>query len=646
MSTINLLGQDTIDKIAAGEVIERPASIVKELVENAIDAHADAVTIEIRGGGIELIRITDNGEGIEPEQIPKAFLRHATSKISSADDLLTVRSLGFRGEALSSISAVSQVELITKRPGALIGSRYRIEGGREIGLEEIGAPEGSTFLVRNVFYNTPARKKFLKSAVTEANTICDLTEHIALSHPDISFKVIVNGQTKMHTSGNHNLADMIYSIYGRETAAALIRTEAEADGMRITGYIGNPSLSRGNRGFENYFVNGRYIRSNLITKAIEEGYAGFLMQHRYPFTVLYLEMDGSLVDVNVHPAKREVRFSEQEKIFDLFSRAVREALTGKEMIPEVSPAAQKELLQEQKEEKKQQTETFSHAPEPFEQIRRSFFSRHDSPYEPKYPSHSYPGSILPSGTAFRENPAGCKTEKTAETSGTQEIRNREMQDTGVPEKTDGRQKQMELFDDRLLSRQNVPEHRIIGQIFDTFWLVEFRDHLYMIDQHAAHEKVIYEQLCARMEAKQATSQMVSPPLIVTLTSGEESLLSDYMDYFRRIGFEIEQFGGKEYAISAVPDNLYGFSDALLFTQMLDTLSENQGHPSETFLYEKLAGMACKAAVKGKNHLSFQEASALITQLLSLEDPYHCPHGRPTIISMSRYEIEKKFKRIV
>ena len=634
MSHIHLLAQDTIDKIAAGEVIERPASIVKELVENAIDAGAGAVTIEIKGGGIELIRITDNGEGIEPDQIRNAFLRHATSKISRVEDLENIQSLGFRGEALASISAVSQVELITKRSDALTGIRYRIEGGREISMEEVGAPEGSTFLIRNVFYNVPARKKFLKSQVSEAGMISDLTAHIALSHPEISFKLISDNKVRLHTAGNNRLLDVIYSIYGREIASGVIPVEKTEDTLRLYGYIGSPSLSRGNRNYENYYVNGRYVRDKLLSGAIEEGYAGFLMQHRYPFTVLFLETAGSLVDVNVHPAKLQVRFARQETVRNLVQESIKGALTHKEIIPEATLIPDQELKQRAKDEQAERMEEAKTSPEPFEKIRRSFFARHDSPYEPKYPQHTAGiRETASSYTAGRDHGA-------APAAGTEKM------DPAPREDTDRQARQMQLFDDRLLSRENVPEHRIIGQVFDTFWLIEFRDELYIIDQHAAHEKVIYETLCRQMQQKEATSQQVSPPLMISLTPVEEEQLTAYMPAFEQIGFEISPFGGREYAISAVPANLYGFSDTLLFTQMLDTLSDHPDGAPEKFLYEKLAQMACKAAVKGHHRLSDAEARELIGQLLTLEDPYHCPHGRPTIISMSRNEMDRKFKRII
>lgn len=624
MSQIHLLEQETIDKIAAGEVIERPSSIVKELVENAIDAGANAVTVEIREGGTAFIRITDNGEGIEKEQVPTAFLRHATSKIRSVDDLLRVGSLGFRGEALSSIAAVSQVELITKTAGSLTGCRYLIEGGKEKGLEEIGAPEGSTFLVRNVFYNTPARKKFLKSAAAEAGYISDLLEHLALSHPEISFKFINSGQIKLHTSGNGSLKDIIYSIYGREIASNLLEVNLEREGVSLTGFIGKPLISRGNRNFENYFVNGRYVKSKIIAGAIEEGYRTFMMQHRYPFTVLDLSMDGSLLDINVHPTKMDLRFADNEKIYRLICEGIRGALTHRELIPNVSVG--REASQKEEKPRAKETEQRASIPEPFEKKRRDMLAE---------PSGGYleGEKTIP---VLKPSPIRQETKKEAAAS------------TPRPAVAKAAV-QMELFPDRekkLLSESSVPEHRLIGQVFDTYWIVQFRDSLYIIDQHAAHEKVMYERLRAGLKTREFTTQRVSPPIILSLSMQEEVLLKKYLHFFTEIGFEIEPFGGREYCISGVPGNFFGITDRDLFIEMLDSLSDASGQPSMELLQEKLATMACKSAVKGNSRMSAAEANALIRELLGLENPYNCPHGRPTIISMSRYELEKKFKRIV
>ena len=651
---IQLLDQNTINQIAAGEVVERPASVVKELMENAIDAGATAITVEIREGGIGFIRITDNGCGIPKQELSLAFKRHSTSKIRSAEDLLTVSSLGFRGEALSSIAAVSQVELITKTADSLTGSRYQIEGGVEKGLEEVGAPDGTTFISRNLFFNVPARRKFLKTAQTEGSHVADLVEKIALSHPEISIRLIVNNQNKLHTSGNHNLKDIIYTIYGREITANLIPLKIEHEVVRVTGFIGKPVIARGNRNFENYFINGRYIKSALISKAIEDGYKSYMMQHKYPFTMLHFEVEPEYIDVNVHPSKMELRFKDGETMYRVIQQAITEALSGKELIPQVT------LGNERKEEKAAVSEPVikkeepivpvkkaeTRAPEPFEVKRREVLGiaepRAPYPEKPKTPVPSYVQS--PNRPTVRPVTSYQSSENILKDKMIQKPKEEPRQETKPVPKQEA--KQMEMFDNRLLSEKSRFRHRLIGQVFDTYWLVEFNDNLYIIDQHAAHEKVLFEKNFASLKSREYTSQFISPPIILTLSMQEEELLKRHMKFFTDIGFEIEHFGGNEYAVRAVPDNLFSLAKKELLLEMLDGLTEeNMGTASET-IYNRIATMSCKAAVKGNHRLTDREANELIDQLLSLDNPYTCPHGRPTIISMSKYEMEKKFKRIV
>ena len=760
MRKIAVLDQNTIDKIAAGEVVERPSSVVKELVENAIDAGATAVTVEITDGGKKLIRITDNGAGIEADQIPLAFLRHATSKIEKVEDLEQIASLGFRGEALSSIAAVSQVELITKTPSAVSGSRYIIEGGVEHSLEELGAPEGTTFLVRNLFYNTPARSKFLKSDMTEANYIHTLMEQLALSHPEISFKYIQNRQVKLHSSGNYSVKDVIYSVYGRDITKSLLDAEFENDFMKITGFVGKPEIARGNRSFENYYINGRYVKNNIITKAIESAYKGFLMQHKFPFVSLQMQMEGNDLDVNVHPAKREVRFAREQEVYEAVYDTVRKALMGREMIPKVT-------LGKSEPVKKEEPVKPSSVPEPFEKKRREQLCGH-AEKEIKETgisgdrAYAGAGAFVPEKTkSWMERPAYQSTVKepsvsysashTTETKKPQvfsaseedlfqgtlrekqeeELKretetkrlaeeNRELKNTGCsqmkntvpvsentnqkkehwisekekpesedflsepaeithtsdsPEKTaqnletvisvetepgisaaesdqnshemaEQEPRQLELFEEKLLAPESRERIRLVGQIFDTYWLAQFGDNFYIIDQHAAHEKVYYERLVKSFREKTVDSQYLNPPLIVTLNLQEENILKENQKYFSQFGFEIEEFGGKEYRISAVPATLYGFSEEALFLEMLDQLSGSGEKDALDIFASRLATMACKAAVKGNHAMSAKEAEKLIDELLTLDNPYHCPHGRPTIISMTRTELEKKFKRIV
>lgn len=617
MPNIALLNQETIDKIAAGEVIERPSSVVKELVENAIDAKATAITVEIKEGGISFIRITDNGCGIDKEQVPLAFLRHSTSKIKSVEDLLSVSSLGFRGEALSSIAAISQVELITKTKEALLGTRYQIEGSIEKSIEEIGAPDGTTFLVHNIFYNTPARRKFLKTATTEGGYISDLMERMALSHPNISFKFISNGQTKLQTSGNGNVKEIIYHIYGRDIAGSLLPVTEENEYFKVTGFIGKPVVTRGNRNFESYFINGRYIKSKIILKGIEDAYKNFLMLHQYPFTVLYFEMDGELFDVNVHPTKMELRFQNGEIIYDTLKSSLEKVLYHKDLIPKVPIA----------EEKKPQKPTMlKTAPEPFETKRFEEVTRRNPKPTEQIKEPDVPKEII-------------SVEEKAEN----EINH-------IPE-PETPTHQMTLAEDvtygaQFLEADTKAKRKIIGQLFDTYWLVEFEDKLFIIDQHAAHEKVLYEKTMASLKEKEFSSQQISPPVVITVTMQEEVFLKKYMEEFEKLGYAIEHFGGKEYAICAVPANIFGVDVKQLFLEMFGELEKLNGKMTPDIILHQIATMSCKAAIKGNQRITKAEMEQLFDDLMKLENPYNCPHGRPTIISMSKYEIERKFKRIV
>ena len=619
MPNIAILNQETIDKIAAGEVVERPCSVVKELVENAIDAGSTAITVEIKEGGISFIRITDNGCGIERDQVAVAFYRHSTSKIRSAEDLLTVKSLGFRGEALSSISAVARVELITKTYDELTGTRYVIEGSKELSNEEIGAPDGTTFIVKDLFYNVPARRKFLKTAQTEGSYISDMVEKLALSHPDISFKFINNNQTKLHTSGNGNRKDIIYHIFGREISSSLLEVKHECEYFKVEGFIGKPVITRGNRNYENYFINGRYVKSNILSRAIEEAYKSFLMQHQYPFTVLYFTFFSEL-DVNVHPTKMELRFDNNNEIYVELCDTIYAILSHKEMIPEVpvdSTPAPKKIVHEYKEP----------IPEPFEKRRINEVRAAES-------RSVYGQSVTSTVKNYSATEPAAKAPETSTAYEPAQV-------------VTGTQQTLGDYDKVFLTESSKKQFSIIGQLFKTYWLIEFEDKLYIIDQHAAHEKVLYEKTMARLANKDFTSQRISPPIVMTLDARECEMLEKYRPQIEQFGYEVEHFGGKEYMISAIPDNLFNIDMKDLFIEMLDDFSNATGRQTPDIITEKVASMSCKAAVKGNDKLTLPEINKLIDELLSLDNPYNCPHGRPTIISMmSRYEIEKKFKRIV
>lgn len=656
MPEIQLLDQATINQIAAGEVIDRPSSVVKELLENAIDAKATAITVEIKDGGISFIRITDNGCGIEKDQVRKAFLRHATSKLHTIDDLLDIGSLGFRGEALSSIAAIAQVELISKPPEAMLGISYQIEDGEEKSLTQIGAPDGTTILVRNLFYHVPARKKFLKTAATEGNYINQLMENMAMLRPDISMRFINGGQNKLYTSGNGRLKDLIYTIYGREISSNVLEINYECPLFAVTGYIGKPIISRGNRTFENYYINGRFVKSRLIAVAIEQAYKPFMMQHRYPFTVLHIKIKPELIDVNVHPAKMEVRFQQENEIYELLAGAIENTLRGKEFIPDVSDdgKAEKKVQEKQK------------LPEPFEQRRLQAMkeiippppAEHKTQSEQKLPRNEEQPKV---SSKLSEPVCEYKAEKKqtikdsdSKWESASGIHKRIGQDVSQtvnqmptqPEQKLEKPEQQTLFTEPLLSEKARIHHRLIGQLFDTYWLIQYGNQLYIMDQHAAHEKVNYERLMEAYRKKERITQFVSPPMVISLTRAEEAILEEFKSEFERIGFTIEPYGGREYAISEIPANLYGINEKELFLEMLSDLEDRGSMQPSELIASKLASMSCKAAIKGGQKISFQEADALVSQLLTLENPYACPHGRPTIITMTKYELEKKFKRIV
>ena len=645
---INVLSQATIDKIAAGEVVERPLSVVKELVENSIDSGASAISVEIKDGGKSLIRVTDNGCGIPRDQLALAFLRHSTSKIDDTSDLMDIHSLGFRGEALSSISAVSRVELITKPQDQFMGSKYVMEGSKEVGLEEVGAPDGTTIFVYQLFYNTPARKKFLKSDTTEANYIVEMIENLALSHPDISFSFSVNGKEKLHTSGNGALKDCIYQICGKEISDNILYVEEENDRYVINGYIGNSTIARGNRNLENFYINGRYIKSSLLSKAVENAYVGFLMQHQYPFCLLNINTKEANIDVNVHPTKQEVRFDDEIEISDLIYKIVRDRLNFREDIKDV-------YLEEDKSAKVSSASILSDleykSVQPFEKnkmaaVREKLIAEihKDSPYERQYKDF-YEAKDAVEEAEHKETDSNLNVNSYVDTNLSNDID--AIADANANISTTAPQPQKIIYEQAsFLTPEAKAKHKIIGQLFDTYWMVEYQDKLYIIDQHAAHEKVLYEKTMKKIHEKEMTSQLISPPIIVSLTTKERNLIEEYMDSFVGIGFQLEDFGGNEYAITGVPGNMFSLDCKSIFLEILNDCENIKPTDSYDIVLEKVASMSCQAAVKGNDRLSVAEAEELIDELLSLDNPYHCPHGRPTIISMSKYELEKKFKRIV
>ncbi len=702
---IQLLDQNTINKIAAGEVIERPSSVVKELVENAIDAGAMAITVEIKEGGISFIRVTDNGSGINKNEIDIAFKRHATSKIKSIEDLITVSSLGFRGEALASISAVSQVELITKTKDSITGTRYISEGGQKMSIEDIGAPDGTTFIVRNLFFNTPVRRKFLKSAATEAGYINSLMQYLALSHPDISFRFINNNQNKLHTSGNMKLKDIIYNVYGRDITANLYEVNSSANNIKIEGYIGKPFVNRGNRTYENYYINGRYIKSGIINRAIEAGYKGFIMPHNYPFTVLHFTINPKIIDVNVHPTKMELRFSDNEYVYNFVYDTILSTLKGKELVAKVEADGQvmqhirKDMLDEGEKDKKPENipNVNNDGQQNIESAVQSDMVKDIENVKNDSSVQTTVNKIVDAGMSEGQ-PAGSDNDKVVRnidnvignkaeicpsssavtlvpesTYKEQQENHNEVQTTLTPAtktrlpepfevkrseamvKDDEKKyqadvkakpEQMSMFKDKLLDEDNKNNYRIIGQLFDTYWLIEFEDRFYMMDQHAAHEKVLYERMMKKIKEHHIDTQMIMPPIILTLNMNEEEVLKRNMPVFTKMGYEIEEFGGNEYKVTGIPAGFPKLDYRQMLMDLIDGLMREGRMSDMDILTEKVASMSCKAAIKGNNKISYEEAKELMKELMKADNPYNCPHGRPTLIVMSKYDIEKKFKRIV
>ena len=680
--SIHLLDQDTINKIAAGEVIERPMAVVKELIENSIDARANMITIEIKDGGKSLIRITDSGMGIDEKDIKLAFTPHATSKINDAGDLLSVSTLGFRGEALASVASVSQMEMLTKTRDSFNGYRYMIDGGDEKKFEPVGCPEGTTFIIRNLFYNTPARLKFLKTAQTEAGYIGGVIERMALSHPDISFKFINQNQTRLQTSGNGNLKDVIYNIYGRDIASNLLPIDRQELQCRISGFIGKPVISRGNRSYINYFINGRYIKSNIVHRAIEEAYAPYSMQHRYPFTVLHFDINPEYIDVNVHPQKMEVRFTNEKELYKDIYNAVADTLKHREFISEVTFGSEikkqvKEVQEEKKhvvkevgkevvpkigqvslkrpneEERKRLHEmSIGKTSKPKEELKeeQKEEQKKESKEEKDIPikqtdlkkKEVYTNKIAI--TKIEENnKADAKKEIKNENIKNEEIKNTFKENTAYTVRD---VKQQSLFETGIMSKEKEKDIKIIGQVFSTYWILQFGDSMYMVDQHAAHEKVMYERLMKQIKEKDVAVQMVQPPIVLTLSMLEQQAVEENMDMLNSIGYNIESFGGREYMVTGVPAQWPDIATEELLMEMIDNLTQEKGNYTPDMLLDKIASMSCKAAVKGGNDLPVEQAYELLKELMQLENPYNCPHGRPTMIRMTQREIEKKFKRII
>ncbi|WP_018133360.1 DNA mismatch repair endonuclease MutL [Effusibacillus pohliae] len=656
MAKIRVMDDQLANKIAAGEVVERPASVVKELVENALDAGATEIDVELQQGGLELIRVTDNGSGIDPDDVPLAFERHATSKIREDKDLFRISTLGFRGEALPSIAAVARVELKTRTENDTAGTFLRIEGGR---LQETGvtaARKGTELIVRDLFFNTPARLKYLKSIQTELGHATDYIEKIALARPDVAFRLAHNGRQLVQTSGDGKLIHAVAAIYGRDIVKQMMEVDWKNYDYRITGLTGYPELNRANRNHCAFFVNGRYIKSYQLFNAVQAAYHTRLPINRYPVCVLHLELDPSLVDVNVHPTKLEVRFSEEKDVFSCMQQAVESALQRVACIPKALPSRQ-----------------------PGEKSEQPAF-RFDHPIRVQYEAQA--GTARPGPTGFagqlREpnepTADGEQPEKIRETGHSAKLPDR-LEETGLPGKLSHQQQtgsaaeNMPERDVRPAGRNNnrasleaaidlyraepqpparkVPRFRPIAQALGMYVIAESEEGLYIIDQHAAHEKVLYEKFRNRLREKAIRPLPLLVPLTLNLSPSEAAKLETQLPLLAEYLIEIEPFGGGSFLIRSVPDIWGGLDTGRLTQEVIDEfLAERQVKDPRSLIEDKLITKACKSAIKANQWLSMPEMVALCEQLSELENPFTCPHGRPIIIHMTRHDLEKQFKRVM
>ncbi len=635
---INILSKETIDKIAAGEVAERPESVVKELLDNSIDSGATVINIELKKGGTELIRVTDNGSGIEKEDVRPAFFRHATSKLKTAEDLMHISTMGFRGEALNSIAAVSRVEMITKVNDSLTGILYRIESGKEKLFTEVGAPTGTTVAVKDFLYSVPVRRQFLKSAQTETSYALNTAEIIALAHPEISISFIADGRNMLSTPGSGRMKDVIYIVYGSNTAANLIEIDQNIQGIRVLGYAVKPVINRSRRDEEIFFVNGRPVKSDVLTKAAEDAFSPYMMQHRFPVFFLNVEIDTGQVDVNIHPRKAEVRFSDPQRVYNAVFETISNAIEKKELVIDAyskenkTPPAMHAFSS-----KNSGLKTYAVSGKDAEKLRIE-------PYEINK-KYEYIGNI-------EEYISGSGHNNAYNINSFDKVLNEDTADY----KTDGHKVTVVengtlKNDDRaseaaLINKANADGIRLIGQIFKTYWIIEYKDEMYLIDQHAAHEKVNYERYMRLMKTHSISSQMLYPPLVITLGSKEAMLLDKNLETFYDMGYEIDHAGDRDYVVRAVPSNVPEIGEKKLLMDMIESIFEDGGNIGSELLKDKIASMSCKAAIKGGDEISYPEMKALIEEMFMLDNPYACPHGRPTIIKWSKYDIEKLFKRIV
>ncbi len=662
MSKIHILDNNLINKIAAGEVVERPASVVKELLENSVDAGASAVCVEISGGGIDFIRITDNGRGISKDQVETAFLRHATSKLTKIEDLEDILTLGFRGEALSSIASVSQVEIVTRTKDEEVGTKLEISAGKVIGKEETGSVVGTVITMKNLFFNVPARRKFLKKPSTEAGYINDVVARIAMGYPEISFKYINNKSVVIHTSGNNNVKDSVFHIYGKEISAKTIEVYSKKNGYTVSGLIGMPEVSRANRSYENFFINGRFIKSKIVSDAVEDAYRGKLMGGRFPVFILNMSVPSNTVDVNVHPTKLEARFSDENFIYEFIYDAVYNALKGEILIPGVK-IKEEVLIEEDKNQLlvkndiKDENDVF-HFPEDrlklAEQIKSELIVVEDVTSDNKKEDMLIDDSainligVVSIGETDGDNIDDSlkKTEKNISENSECEKYKSEKQKISEMKNIDTKNLSIDEVCENKENKRFFENYKIVGQIFKTYWIIEQDECIYMIDQHAAHERVIYEDFMEKFKKRKVLSQRLVQPIAIDLSEAQKAVFEENYELIENFGFEIEEFGKNVYAVRSVPYIFKNPATASFFKDIIELLSEKNFNNLYDTKADAVASMACKAAVKGNDKLDYSEAKALIEKIISLENPFNCPHGRPTIIKMTKYDIEKFFKRVL
>lgn len=636
MARINVLPKEIYQLIAAGEVVERPSSVVKEMIENSLDAGAKNITLEIKNGGSTYIRITDDGCGIERDDVRKVFISHATSKISKKDDLNSIATLGFRGEAMASISAVSKVELLTKAENEEIGTRYEIAGGEELEFDDAGCPNGTTIVVRDIFFNTPARMKFLKKDVTEGNQVAGIVDRMAISHPKISFRFIRDGKQVLITSGNGDLKSTVYSVLGKEMSDSLMSVDYSFNDMRITGFVSKPTASRKSRAGQYFYINNRIVKSKTAMAALEQAYKNTIMVGRFPACVLNIELNPAQVDVNVHPAKTEVRFANEKPIFDLVYYAVKTAIENDRTVKEVEFKENPIYRQESKN-------VYQNNDNKSFQAKFDFFKKKDEPPSQQViktkPRENFwqVEAPKPEYKIARDEKPKARVDINIEYEEPEEISTAESKD--VPKERDI---EKVVITDEKDNENFIPNFKLIGEAFKTYLIVEIENELYFIDKHAAHERMNFERFKAQATVE---TQMLLAPVVVNLTKDEFIAISENVELIKKCGFELEEFGESQIIVRAIPSLVDGDSVKDLMLEIAQKLLEHKTDILPDKIDWIYHSASCRGAVKAGDYTSRQEQEMFVKKLLSMPNIRFCPHGRPVFIKMSKYDIEKQFGRV-